>query len=168
MKLAFIIPLAVSLYFSGFSQCAEPPGEFTLEHAKDYAQYNDISFKLMSCLVSHPNELSSKETEEATAFCLMWLGGTPDYKVEIDTKVALFLDDNPEYLYTYIFAMTLVQRDFSSMSVLEKEAEALFLVAQYEQKSGCKKKNKALKRIAKLYSNGQLIEELEKIKNEKR
>ncbi len=152
--------------FNGQCQCASVPSEFVLENAEDYAAYEGVSFELMNCLVTRPMEFSLEEKDEATAFCLIWLGGTPNYIISVDTKAVLFLDENPDFLYTYIFALALVEKDFPKYGLAEKEAEALYLVAQHEKGGECKKRCKSLKKVEKLYLKGKLVIKLEKLRTE--
>ncbi len=147
-----------------WAQCGAPPDEFYLVEKDDYKVHEELCFRLMNCLVLKPKELSHEKTAEAQAFCIIWLTGTPDYRVEVATKSALFLEERPEYFYTYVFAMALVEKDFPSYSALQKECEALYLLSQYEKKLYGANQLKIMKKVDKLYQKGKLESFLKKQK----
>ena len=166
LKQLFIYISAAIVSIAGSAQCLNVPEEFVLETPKDYKDHEELAFQLMDCLVNNPASLDLEKTEESKAFCLIWLGGTPRYTVTVDTDVASFLDEEPEYLYHYIFSLAMIEHDFVELSQEEKESEALYLMALYDEKLSPRQSNKALKRIKKLHEKGKLVAELKKIKKE--
>ncbi|MFK7755937.1 MAG: hypothetical protein AB8B53_03275 [Flavobacteriales bacterium] len=164
LKVFCSILLLFFLGITAIGQCGAPPEEFYLVEKEDYKVHEELCFRLMNCLVLRPSEFTMEETGEAQAFCLIWLGGTPDYTVEVSTKSALFLDERPDYFYTYVFAMALVEKDFPQYSALQKEAEALNLLSQHEKSRFGENQLKIMKKVDKLYQKGKLESFLEKQK----
>ncbi len=163
LRIALIIALVI-VNLALLAQCTTPPESFVLDTKEDYIEVEDLAIDLMECMIKNPTGLNEKEIEQAKAFCLVWLGGTPSMTVEVDTKIALFLDDNPEYLYFYIFSLALVENEFPEDVIIEKEEEAMHLLARYDELLSSKKKNKHLKKFEKLYQKNKLAQELEEIK----
>ena len=164
-QLFVYISLAISS-LAGTAQCVNPPDGFVLETPKDYRKHEELVFELMDCLVNNPLVLDLEKTEEAKAFCLIWLGGTSSYTIKVNTHVATFLGEDPEYLYQYIFSLAIIERNFPKLSLEEKESEALYLIALHDEKLSPKKPNKALKKIKNLYTKDKLIPEIKRIKKE--
>ncbi len=159
--------LSVAIFsLTGSAQCVNPPDGFILETSEDYRKYESLVFELMDCLVNNPLALDLEKTEEAKAFCLIWLGGTSSYTVKVNTHIATFLDEDPEYLYHYIFSLAIIERNFPKLSLEEKESEALYLIVLYGEQLSLKKPNKALRKIKNLYTKGELIPEIKRMKKE--
>lgn len=166
LKQLFVYIGVAIFSLAGSAQCVNPPDGFTLETLDDYRKYEVLVFELMDCLVNNPLALDLEKTEEAKAFCLIWLGGTSSYTVKVNTHVATFLDEDPEYLYNYIFSLAIIERNFPKLSLEEKESEALYLIVLYDEKLSLKKPKKALRKIKNLYTKGKLIPEIKRIKKE--
>ena len=160
-----IIGFAVLLSHFGNCQCGELPNDFVLEKAEDYSEHETLVISLMTCLTRTPKELNEKDTEESTAFCLIWLAGAPNVMVDVDTSVALFLEENPELLYVYIFNLALLEMNESTLSINEKEAEAQYQVALYQEKTSSFKDAKELKKIKKKYEKNKLVDYIKELRN---
>tara|TARA_B100000767_G_scaffold47552_2_gene42279 strand:- start:24420 stop:24938 length:519 start_codon:yes stop_codon:yes gene_type:complete len=166
LKQLIVYAGAAIFSLAGYAQCLYPPDEFVLETPEDYEDYEVLAYELMACLVNDPLAIDIEKTEEAKAFCLVWLGGTSSCTLQVNTNLATFLDEKPEYLYHYIFSLAMIYRDFPRLSLEEKESEALYLIALYDEKISPKKRNRALKKIKNLHTKGKLIPEINRIKKE--
>jgi len=159
--------LLVSYSITGLSQCVNLPDEYVLVDAEDYKRLEYITFKTMNCLIHEPTSFSDDEAAAATAFSIIWLSGTPDYTVNVETDNAWFLEDNSDLFYPYVLCLALVEKDFPNYTQIQKESEALFMLSQYEENCKGKVECKSLKKIAKLYKRGKLELQLEKSRSKK-
>jgi len=166
LKYAFIAILSLFSFLSA-SQCGSAPDEYTLEKPEDYSEEESDAMEVIDCLLFHPSEFSKEEFDKGIAYAIIWIGGTPDYKVEVETDILTFLEEDPNLLYPYILALTMANHEFGSSPQLELETEAIhYLYKHYAAKTGYAK-CKSLEKMQKKYQKGKLKDFLEELRNEK-
>ncbi len=135
-----------------------------MEDPQDYLNLENQALDIMQCLLEQPSQYSAQETEECVAFSLMWLAGAPNLTVHCDTETAIFINERPELLYHYLFALAIIQTDNPGYSKYEREAEAMCLLGRYDATKDKKLRCKTLKKFISLHQKGKLQEELAELK----
>ena len=166
MKLAVTFICSILALLSA-SQCGTLSDEYVLEKAEDYTAQESQAFDIINCLLFEAETFDKKEFDKGMAYAIIWIGGTPDYKVEVETDILTFLEEEPDLLYPYILALTLAQKEKKGTSQLELETEAVnYLYKHYSISQGYSK-CKSLERMHKKYQKGKLTGFLESLRNQK-
>lgn len=163
----FLLFIIISFcWLNSASQCETAPSEYVLEQGEDYLETEVSTFSLIECLLFNSAEYSKDEFEEGIAYSIIWIGGTPSYKVEVNTDIAEFLKEEPQLLYPYILSLALAQKNFEGALQIELESEAIaYLYQHFKAKSGYAK-SKSLEKMNKKYQKGKLITYLESLRNQ--
>jgi len=138
------------------AQCDSVPEDFVLEDVQDYVNEEVRAFQVISCLLFNSADLDTETFEKAMAYSIIWIGGTPNYKVQVKTDIAEFIKEEPELLYPYILALTLALRDFPSSTFEELESEAINYLFLHYTENGSYLKSKSLEKMYRKYKKGKL------------
>jgi hypothetical protein len=100
MKTLFsIIFLVISS--SLFAQDFEVPN-YKFKKKQDFAKYNKAIIECIDYLISTPLNEQSGKRQEASKFFVEWVMGTPDVTIEVDFKKVEFLNEEPQFLISYM------------------------------------------------------------------
>ncbi len=147
-----------------YSSCPPVPDSSKWMVAKDYGQSRDSVEKLISWLCRTPFGANVRERSEANACVLIWLAGTPELRMEIDTRMIPFVEVNEELLYSFIhgwanYALShprekdrikLYEKGFGTVAALASQSESL-------------SHEKSLKSLLRAYRRGHLREYTEEV-----
>lgn len=155
------------LFFSIFISAQENytvPKDVKFENKEDYAAYEPQVKETISWLLDTPLAKDSNKRKEAGAFFLMWLTGTPDVSIEVNTDIIPFINDNPELLLPFMAGCVRYSldnnhdKDALKINVAGIETAVSF----YRKNRGYLKKDGSIEKYEKLIQKGKLEQDLQK------
>jgi hypothetical protein len=111
-------------------------------------------------LTNTPVQTQPEKRKEANAFVIVWLTGSPNVSVEIDSEIVNFMDQNPELLMIFMCGWTkysLETKDYKNkISGNQKGIEAV--IDFYTRNRENLKKDKNVEKYIKMKDKGTLVE----------
>lgn len=124
------------------------PVNFSLETPEDYSEHEALAKKCMGWLVSHSLDEFPEKRTELNAFALLWLSGTPAYKLEIQSGTIPCLKENDDLFPVFVYGMALYQmRHPSESDTVVLHAEGLRAVAKVGSLTRSIKRKKCMRRL---------------------
>ncbi|MFK7756781.1 MAG: hypothetical protein AB8B53_07605 [Flavobacteriales bacterium] len=142
------------------AQGLDVPENYDLTDAQDYAPYEDDLLDCIEWMQKTPLNTELETRKKAAKFVMDWINGSPDVSILIDSRFLPFMKSSPHLLLTFMAGWTerdLKTRDYGNNQegvVAGLKAVLDMYVANIEI-SG---KDKNLKKLMKLESNGELEE----------
>lgn len=133
------------------------PSNVEMEEAEDYARYEEQIIDCVDWLSSHSPEEEPLKRKRAMAFLMMWLTGTPAVSMELQAEMMEYADKNPDLLMIFMggwakYALESEDDDQVAGNVAGLEA----VIAYYDQFGDDLKRDRSLKKLAKLKEKGEL------------
>ena len=161
---------SISFFLLSIGLLAQPsiPEEFDLTHGEDYAQYEPLVIESLEWLLKNPIDQDLEKRTELNAFVMIWLSGSPNIEMQINSTWLKFTEENEELFFTFLQGMALHQLEHpKEKDLVRLHAQGLNAVArQVIECQGCVKSNKALKKLIKAYKKGKMMSYVEEIKRE--
>lgn len=147
-----------------FAQDFHVPRNYTLEAAEDYAPYEaDIIACFNWIMETPPNEQNSKR-EDANAFLLKWISGSPEVLIELNTKIITFIESSPYMLLIFMGGWTnyaLETREFDN-KVAGSLAGIEAVISYYNKYVDVLGADKKIEKYIKMQQKGTLEEYIQK------
>lgn len=139
------------------AQVYEVPKNVVLAKKEDYAPYESEVVKAVDWLQKTPWTEQGEKGQQANAFILKWLEGSPDVNVEVGEKVGTFFDQNTPLLVTYIgnMAKYIIEHKSAPDDKAAKTFAVKRTVAKYKAEPS-HKKDKDLDKLVALEEKGKL------------
>jgi len=133
------------------------PSNVEMEEAEDYARYEEHIIDCIDWLSSNGPETEPVKRKRAMAFLMMWLTGTPAVSMELHADMMEYADKNPGLLMIFMggwakYALESDDDDQVAGNVAGLEA----VIAYYEEFGDDLKRDRSLKKLAKLKEKGEL------------
>ncbi|MFV0537212.1 MAG: hypothetical protein ACK5M3_07550 [Dysgonomonas sp.] len=164
MKKMILLALLVVFTFSLYGQEYMVPKNVKFENKEDYATYEPqvkeiIDWLLATSLGKEPNKRT-----EANAFLMMWLTGTPNVTINVNTDLLPFVNKSPELLMPFIAGCVRysLENDYSKDDIQINKAGIETIVAFYRNNRGYLKKDDSIEKYEKLIEKGKLEEDIKK------
>lgn len=110
MVLRLLICLISLLALDAAAQhCPPLPDPSAWKQAEDFRRSRDSVEKVLGWLCRSPFSEHRLKRSEANACVLLWIAGSSDLRVEVDTRVLPFVQEDEELLYSVIHGMALYQ-----------------------------------------------------------
>lgn len=141
-----MLGLSLILPCAGQTGAPRVPAEFSLETAADYKKYEALAEKCMIWLLQNPIDEYPEQREELEAFSMLWLSGSPEVHLDIQSKVLPCLQQHPELFPVFICGMGLYQMQHPrEMDEVVLHAEGLRAVGRMTKQSKSLKRERCLK-----------------------
>jgi hypothetical protein len=92
-------------------KCPKIPEVYKWESAADYSKDFDLVKKTLKWLCNTPLGIDVQQRSQANAFVMEWIAGSPNIRVELDTKKIIFYDSHPDLLFSFIHGIALMQME---------------------------------------------------------
>lgn len=167
MKKILFTLVFLSLFTLAFAQDFNVPKGYKFDNKEDYKTYEPQVKEAIDWLLQTPLGSNAMKRQEANAFVMAWLVGTPDVSVNIDTRVLTFLntkDVNPELMmvFTLGWAKYALENNYTKDNILGHKAGIEAVTAFYQKNRGYLKKDSHVEKYQKLIEKGKLEEEIKK------
>ena len=164
-KLNFVIFMAVFLFktLCSFSQDFTSLSDIPLKTEPEYKEAEKQVNECAEYILDSPFDQENKNLAEAGRFLLRWMGGTPDYKFNIDSQAARLIEGNEMLLSIYLAGMTkfvLENPDKADNQQKMKEYAVKSLLEYCENPENRIKPKGELKKLIKANQKGKLDEYL--------
>ena len=104
----------------------------------------------MGWLINHSLDEYPEKRTELNAFALLWLSGSPDYRLEIKSAAIPCLQENDELFPVFVYGMALYLMNHPSESnALVLHSEGLRAVAKVGEKTPSVKRKKCMRELRK-------------------
>lgn len=142
----------------------EVPKNYKFESKDAYAAYEPQMKETISWLLDTPLGKEPIKRQEANAFFMDWLTGTPNVSVGVDSRVVDFIKVNPELLMPFMLGWTRYSFDnnYSKDNILCTKAALETVAAFYRKNRGYLKKDGSVEKLEKSIEKGKLEEEIRK------
>ncbi|HZY36472.1 MAG TPA: hypothetical protein VFE53_07485 [Mucilaginibacter sp.] len=122
MKKAFFTLLALVGALTGFSQSMPPLDSVTLASPADYRAAEPTALQISNYILATPSDQKSLPRLIGARFLLDWMGGTPDYTLNLDKNVIKYFENDIDLIavYTAALASTAIEN-----KVLIKDSKAI-------------------------------------------
>ena len=164
MKKIILLVILGVFTFSLYGQEYIVPKNVKFENKEDYAASEPqvketIDWMLVTSLGKEPNKRT-----EANAFLMMWLTGTPNVSINVNTDLLPFVKKSPELLMPFIAGCVRYSLDnnYSKDDVQINKAGIETIVAFYRNNRGYLKKDDSIEKYEKLMGKGKLEEDISK------
>lgn len=146
-----------------FAQASLPtiPDSLVLNNAEDYRRLEKDVEKCLKWLCTAPYGQDIIYRSEANAFVLVWLAGTPDYTITVESKYFDFGSFSEDLIYSFVHAKAYLMLTRGEKWEENKlNLEAMKMVCALVVSSEKMSKTKALKPLIKAYHKDKLEEYL--------
>src|ERR1700693_2154940 len=105
MKKVFFLTITcfLAVATNTFAQTYEVPKDYVLKAKEDYAKYEQDVINTIDWLEQTPWNEQPEKRDEAKAFYLKWIEGSPTVSVEINSEIAKLSKNNPELFGSYMY-----------------------------------------------------------------
>lgn len=166
MKKVILIALLSFTCSIIYAQDYPVPAEYNMKEKEDYKPYEPIVKATIDWYLAQSLNSDPKKRQEANAFFMKWMTGTPDVSINLNLDMGLgeIIKQNAELMMPFImgWAKYSLDNEYSKDGVLGYKAGMEALVAYYNKNKGFLKKDKNVEKYAKLIEKGKLEEEIRK------
>jgi hypothetical protein len=106
----FLLFIGLVITYSGFSQ-PEMPAQIPLHHEEDYAEHEGLAVECMRWLIDHSFEEEVVLRSQMNAFCMEWLAGHPQLKIETRSALMPYAQRHLELVYIHCYGAALALID---------------------------------------------------------
>lgn len=139
------------------AQLPEIPAEYGWETHEEYRASQSHVEKCLKWLCNSPLGDHVALRSETNAYVMLWLAGTPDYTITVNSSELSFIEDHPELLYSFIHGYASYQMNHKNSATHEKATlEGYKVVCELVLRSEVLMKDRALKPMIKAYKRGEL------------
>jgi len=156
-KICLIVVVTFLCISAAFAQTYEVPKDYILKAKEDYPKYESDVLKAIDFLEQTPWSEQPEKRDEAKAFVLKWIEGSPTVSIEINSEIVKFSKNNVELLGSYMYGYTkyalLNKVNFDVFQA--KVAGVRAVITKYTNEPG-HKKNSEVEKVIKLDKDGKL------------
>jgi hypothetical protein len=157
MKKLFVILIFCVAGASLSAQDYSVPKGVKYSKGADYATYEPEVLKTIDWWMNTPVNVSPEKRREANDFLILWLTGSPDISVEVNTDIVTFLKPNVELMLAFMWGWTkyaIETKDKSEVASNIKGIEAA--IDFYNRNKDLLQKDKAIEKYIKMKDSGKL------------
>lgn len=164
MKKTVLLVVFVVFTFSAYGQEYMVPKNVKFENKEDYAAYEPQVKETINWLLATSLGKEANKRTEANAFLMMWLTGTPNVSVNVNTDILPFIKKSPELLLPFIAGCVKysLENNYSKDDILLNKAGIETVIAFYRNNRGYLKKDDSIEKYEKLVEKGKLEEDIRK------
>ncbi|MDR1090744.1 MAG: hypothetical protein LBL79_06680 [Prevotella sp.] len=164
MKKTVLLVVLVIFTFTVYGQEYMVPKNVKFENKEDYAAYEPQVKETINWLLATSLGKEANKRTEANAFLIMWLTGTPDVSINVNTDILPFIKKSPELLIPFIAGCIKysLENNYSKDNILLNKAGIETIVAFYRNNRGYLKKDDNIEKYEKLMEKGKLEEDIRK------
>jgi hypothetical protein len=164
MRKTLLTLVLVAISTGIFAQDFEVPKNLKLDKPDDYALYEKDVLNCINWLMSTPINEQAEKRKEANAFFIMWLTGTPNVQVDINSKIVNFMKSSPDLLIIFMVGWTKysIETQDSKDKVAGNLAGIEAVIEFYSKNKANMKKDKNVEKYIKMKEDGTLKEFIEK------
>ncbi|MDR1729212.1 MAG: hypothetical protein LBR52_00925 [Prevotellaceae bacterium] len=152
------------------AQTFEVPKDYQLITKEDYAPYEQDIVKCVDWLIATPIDKEQEKRQEASAFFIKWVSGSPTVHVLIDGNIVSFMDEKtPEFLLVFMGGWvknTIETGNYkNTVAKAEEDADGVIagnmagieaVISFYNNNKKLLSKNKSIENYIKLQKKGKL------------
>lgn len=147
--------------FCATAQCTNVPKlpyERKLESPEDFRKTDAAAASAIDWVLANSNPDCREVKEQVNAYLLVWLSGHPDVIVRLEPSVFPFFKQEPELLYTALFAMARHELTTNSTtpSIVNAHVAALEAIGDVVKSHQSLRKDPALKAFRKSWRRNRL------------
>ncbi|WP_298904935.1 hypothetical protein [uncultured Psychroserpens sp.] len=167
MKLQLLLTtfLLCSISLTVKAQDFEIPKDVTLNTAEDYKKYNQDVINGINWLENTPINEKKTKRQNASAFLMLWMTGSPTVSIEVSSYVIPLIESNPDLLMTFLGGWTKYAienpDDSSAFNGNLAGLKSLIEVYKKNKETGIEKE-RAIEKLIKLKSDEDLEKWLKK------
>lgn len=164
MKKMILLAALVVSSFSLYGQEYMVPKNVKFENKGDYATYEPQVKETIGWLLATSLGKEPTKRTEANTFLMMWLTGTPDVSINVNTDLLPFVKKSPELLMPFIAGCVRysLENNYSKDEIQINKAGLETIVAFYRNNRGYLKKDDNIEKYEKLIEKGKLEEDIKK------
>lgn len=164
MKKTVLLAVLILFAFSVYGQEYTVPKNVKFENKDDYAVYEPQVKETIDWLLATSLGKEANKRTEANAFLMMWLTGTPNVSINVNTDILPFIKKSPELLLPFIAGCVKysLENNYSKDNILLNKAGIETVVAFYRNNRGYLKKDDSIEKYEKLLEKGKLEDDLKK------
>ena len=106
MRKTYFYATLISLAFLGFKAAAQEydvPKHYAFKSNEDYKLYEPQIVKTIDWLEKTPWTEQVRKRDEAKAFVLKWIDGSPEVTISLNAELVHLAKNNPELLGSYMY-----------------------------------------------------------------
>ena len=148
-----------------FGQAYNVPKNYKFENKESYKTYEPQIKETIDWLLQTPLGKDANKRQEANAFLMARLSGTPDVHLKMDAGFMMnFIKINPELVmpFTAGWAKYSLDNGYSEDALQGTKAGVETVIAFYRKNRGYLKKDSNIEKYEKLMEKGKLETEIEK------
>ncbi len=167
MKKTLLLIVFVSLCTLLYGQDYPVPSQYKMEAKEDYKPYEPQIRSTIDWYLAQPSAANTPKRQEAAAFLMKWLTGTPDVSINLNMDLGLgeIIKKNGDLLLPFILGWVKysLDNDHSKDDILGYKAGLETMVAYYNSNKKSLQKDKNVEKYDKLIKKGELEEEVRKL-----
>jgi len=146
------------------AQDFEVPKRYKLEKAEDYKKYEPKVLECINWILNTPINEDKKKRQDANAFLMKWLEGSPSVTIEVNVEIVSFMDSSPDLLMIFFAGWTRhVLEGGEKDDMLAGNMAGLEAVMNFYEKNRKKmSKDKDVEKYIKMKEKGKLESFIEK------
>lgn len=137
-------------------KCPKLPDVYKWESAADYGKDFELVKKTLKWLCNTPLGIDVQQRSVANAYVMEWIAGSPDIRVEVETKKIAFYESHPELFFSFLHGiallkmekkpptdeLTLYTKGYETVAVLASQSEELSRAPELKPLLKALRKNK--------------------------
>lgn len=158
MKRIVLISILLVSAFILRAQDFEVPVDYSFESASDYAKYETDILNCIDWLESSPLGFQGEKRNDAAAFLLTWVSGSPDVSIELNEKMIWYIESNPDLLVIFVGGWTrlAIQNPTDGKDVVKGSLAGIESVLKVYKKGISVTDDKQLNKLIKIQAKGGL------------
>ena len=140
----------------GLKAQPELPTQVKLVTEGDYIRYQTVAREGIDWLLSSPLDSNMTSRSEVNAFCLEWLAGHPDLRVEVYSTLMPYATEFPELMHIHILAAGRFLMENPDAQLLDVNLAGVAAVCEQVKKNKGPIESESLKSILSSQREGQL------------
>lgn len=101
------------IFFLFFSWCASAqpdlPAVIPLHQPEDYSKSEKLAIAAMDWLLTNPMDTLEVERSRLNVFCMEWLAGHPELRIETSSGLMPYAEKHPELIYIHCYASAIAR-----------------------------------------------------------
>ena len=158
-KILIIITVIMAFGLAVSAQTYQVPTNYVLKEKGDYAKYEQEVISTIDWLEDTPWAVENQKRDDAKAFFMKWLEGSPTVNIEINKAVGNLCTKNPELFSSFMGGYTkyALQNKTAFDKNKANEAGVKAIIHKYISESD-HKKNSNVEKLIKIDKDGKLAD----------
>jgi uncharacterized protein YxeA len=156
-KILIIITVIIAFGFTASAQTYQVPTNYVLKEKGDYGKYEQDVISTIDWLQDTPWAAETQKRDDAKAFFMKWLEGSPNVNIEINKAVGNLCTKNPELFGSFMGGYTkyALQNKTAFNKDKANEAGIKAIISKYISETD-HKKNSDVEKLIKVDKEGKL------------